>query len=81
MEPNRRRIQGPRGTLYYRETGITAYFWHTFDQVLLRPALMDRVPDKNITVLDSFGTLLLVDKTGKMFRCSDHLPLLVELND
>ena len=72
---------GPCGTLYYRETGITAYFWHTFDQVLLRPELMDRVPDQNIQVLDSLGTLLLVDKTGKMSRCSDHLPLLVELND
>lgn len=72
---------GPCGTHSYRESGITAYFWHTFDQVLLRPALMDRVPDQNIQVLDSLGTLSLLGKSGKISGCSDHLPLLVELND
>lgn len=73
--------KGPPGTHSYSDPGIKAFFWHTFDQVLLRPALLNRVPDQNIAVLTSLGKLTLLNKNGKIVGSSDHLPLLVELND
>ena len=73
--------KGPPGTHSYRDSGIKAFFWHTFDQVLLRPALLDRVPDQNIQVITTLGALSLLNKNGKIAGTSDHLPLLVELSD
>ncbi len=72
---------GPPGTLSYSDTGITAFFWQTFDQILLRPMLMAQVPDQNIQVLTSLGRLSLLNKHGKISGPSDHLPLLVEVSD
>jgi len=72
--------KGPPGTHSYRESGVKAFFWHTFDQILLRPELLGRVPEKNIQVLTSFGELSLLNKKGKIFKPSDHLPILVELS-
>lgn len=73
--------KGPPGTHSYRDSGIKAFFWHTFDQVLLRPALLERVPDQNIQVLSQLDTLSLLNKSGKLSAASDHLPILLELNN
>jgi len=73
--------KGPPGTHSYADSGIKTFFWHTFDQVLLRPALLERVPDENIHVLTALGALSLLNKNGKISGTSDHLPLLIELSD
>jgi endonuclease/exonuclease/phosphatase family metal-dependent hydrolase len=72
---------GPAGT-YFDEGGgrPVAPFWHIFDQVLVRPALADRLTD--VRVLADDGTETLVTGRGRPREAvSDHLPLLFSLND
>jgi exonuclease III len=73
--------KGPPGTHSYRDSGIRAFFWHTFDQVLIRPSLLNRVPDQNVEVISALGTLSLLNNSGKIAPTSDHLPLMVEVSD
>lgn len=72
---------GPAGTYYYPSSETSAYFWHTFDQVLLRPALLPRFKQENLQVLTSTGATALLDALGRPCRerASDHLPLLIKL--
>ena len=51
-----------------------------FDQVLLRPTLMDQLVD--VRILDHVGQEPLVTKKGRPWasELSDHLPILVRLN-
>lgn len=39
------RTAGPPGTYYHRSAAITELFWHMFDQVLVRPTLMESLHD------------------------------------
>lgn len=69
---------GPAGT--FRRSGSTflEYFWRTFDQVLIAPQLLHRVPDSAIEVVATVGKHQLSD--GKRWKNpSDHLPLLVSI--
>ena len=75
---------GPAGTYYYAATAASAYYWHTFDQVLLRPALLERFRPENLRVLTSAGNTPLIkpgDPLGWPWqqRASDHFPLLLTL--
>jgi hypothetical protein len=66
--------QGPSGTYYYsNDTSPT--FWNIFDQVLLRPSLMDSL--KELSILDSDGVDSLLTPSGipNTRISSDHLPL------
>ena len=47
------RTVGPPGTYYHRAATVGALFWHMFDQVLLRPVLMDLLHD--LAILDRIG--------------------------
>ncbi len=77
---------GPPGTYYYRG-GALCYFWNTFDQVLLRPDLLDYFANDQLRVIDKIGqeTSLLIKKEGKTKgridpNISDHLPIMITLN-
>jgi hypothetical protein len=71
---------GPPGTYFY-EPGPEAYYWHTFDQVLIRPDLLAGFSAGSVNVLTAAATTSLLTKAGlpdkKNF--SDHLPLLVKI--
>ena len=74
---------GPPGTYYYGNSGILTYFWNTFDQVLVRPSLMDRfVADRLEVVTDIGDDSLLRPESGRPDdrMASDHLPLLFSLD-
>jgi hypothetical protein len=45
------RSPSPPGTYYRRSGGQTVYFWHMFDQVLLRAELLPYLQDDNVRVL------------------------------
>lgn len=66
---------GPAGTFYYRSSNPHALFWHTFDQVLVRPAAMHLIG--NVRIVDSIGELALTSRNGRPNRreLSDHLPV------
>jgi hypothetical protein len=74
--------KGPPGTYYYDSSEQVSYFWNTFDQVLIRPSLLDIFPDDGLKVLTSANGKKLVrannipdDKVA-----SDHLPILFTID-
>jgi len=74
------RTPGPPGTYYHRSPPPESHIWNVYDQVLLRPSLMDKL--HSVEVLASDGTDLLTTDAGlpSQATCSDHLPLLIRLN-
>lgn len=72
---------GPPGTFFFNRYRNSELFWHMFDQVLLRPDLMDSFSVASLRILDSDGITSLLNHNGipsKTFA-SDHLPLVFEL--
>lgn len=70
----------PCGTYYYEKAEHVNYFWHIFDQVLLRPSLLGGFSDE-VRVLTMAGSTPLLDGSGRPDRqnASDHLPILFNL--
>lgn len=72
---------GPAGTYYRAPIGLATFYWHTFDQILIRPDLLPRFKDDQINVLTSAGSTALITSTGVPNKkdISDHLPLLLTI--
>lgn len=72
---------GPPGTYFYSGSAPVTHFWHTFDQVLIRPDLLPKFEDENVSVLTSAGDISLLDVRGRpdITNASDHLPLLFKI--
>lgn len=72
---------GPPGTYYYGSDD-TSIYWHMLDQVLLRPALLDRFRNQDLTIIEKAGTMSLVSEQGLPNRtiASDHLPIMFKLD-
>lgn len=72
----------PPGSYYRSGSGRTEYFWHSFDQVLLRSDLLDFFRDDSLEVVTRIGERSLVKESGlpDPNAGSDHLPLLIELS-
>lgn len=78
----------PPGTYYWDKSNQTLnIFWHSLDQVLVRPALFDGFRDENFRVLASLPgegpeRIELIRSTGKHWELalSDHLPILFKLD-
>jgi hypothetical protein len=70
------RTPGPSGTFYRASSETVNYYWNTYDQVLMRPALAGHL--RELRVLDSDGTESLLTASGlpDAVNSSDHLPLL-----
>lgn len=72
---------GPPGTFFYNRSQPATYFWHTFDQVLLRPDLIDFFRNTGLQVLTKAGNQELLREAGRIDdRVSDHLPLIISLD-
>jgi len=70
---------GPPGTYYYRGSYVS-YFWNTFDQVLLRPKLLDYFSEKQLHVVSKIGEKSLLYDNGIIDKSiSDHLPIMITL--
>lgn len=74
------RTPGPPGTYYRVSSESVNYFWNTYDQVLVRPALIPHL--SAVRVLDSDGTDSLLKPNGLPddVNASDHLPLFFRLD-
>ncbi|MCB0060675.1 MAG: hypothetical protein KDE19_01115, partial [Caldilineaceae bacterium] len=72
---------GPAGTFFWNPSGHSSYYWHSFDQVLIRPDLLDTFDPSMLQVLDSDGSKSLLSQNGIPDKAwaSDHLPLLFRL--
>jgi hypothetical protein len=71
---------GPPGSYYYSQSEHVAYFWHMFDQVLLRPDVLPMFQNDTLKIIDRVGELSLLNKNGIPDKSiSDHLPILFQL--
>lgn len=69
------------GTYYY-PSGMISYFWNTFDQILLRPDLLDDFQNENLKIITNIGSIELTKESGipDLKIGSDHLPIFVSLD-
>lgn len=69
------------GTYYYDSGEHVTYYWHMFDQVIVRPELVDRLRLDRIEIVERIGAVSLLDAKGLPDRAiaSDHLPLLFSM--
>jgi endonuclease/exonuclease/phosphatase family metal-dependent hydrolase len=74
------RTPGPAGTHFWRSSVLHNPHWGMIDQVLLRPAMIDRLNE--LTVLESDGAhmLLALDGAPDKTHLSDHLPVMFRLD-
>lgn len=72
----------PAGTYHYGSSEAVCYFWNIFDQVLIRPALLDCFRTEELAILTTVtGESLLTDNGfPNKRRYSDHLPLFFRLH-
>ena len=72
----------PKGTYYYNKSTPVNYYWHCFDQVLIRPDLLEYYSDENVQVLTKTEELNLLNQNGipDKINISDHLPIMLTLN-
>jgi endonuclease/exonuclease/phosphatase family metal-dependent hydrolase len=70
------------GTCYFPRSTPLSYYWNMFDQVLVRPDLLNAFPDDGLSILTKTGESQLVDKNGRPDSklSSDHLPILFRLD-
>jgi endonuclease/exonuclease/phosphatase (EEP) superfamily protein YafD len=75
-------LERPVGSYYYESAQHVNYYWNTFDQVLLRPQLMDRFRSDQLKILDRAGDVSLAMESGRPDhgKGSDHFPLLFKLD-
>lgn len=76
------RLGGAPGTYYYDKAEHVTYFWNMFDQVLVRPALLEGLAEESVRILTSVRGLSLLGPGGRPDKgvASDHLPVLVDLD-
>ena len=74
------RTPGPPGTYYHRASNPGNLFWNIYDQVLLRPSLMDDLVNLQILTTDGQSDLVTRDGLPNKSNCSDHLPILFRMD-
>lgn len=66
----------PEGTYYYSKSQHVNYFWNIFDQVVIRPELVEYFDMEKLKIITNVGSISLLNKNGKPNKqISDHLPL------
>jgi endonuclease/exonuclease/phosphatase family metal-dependent hydrolase len=73
----------PPGTYFYNSGSDVNYFWNMFDQVLVRPALLDSISDESVSIVSRVGGVDLLTKRGRPNSAvaSDHLPVICNLSE
>jgi hypothetical protein len=71
----------PPGSYYYDRAELVNHYWNVFEQVMVRPDVMERCDGEEIKILTTPGdvSLLRNDGTPNSKDFSDHLPLLFEI--
>ena len=73
--------EGPPGTYFNPSSKKCEIFWHTLDQVLVRPSMLSRFRSDRLRILTSDGHRSLLNRYEHPSKstASDHLPLVFEL--
>ena len=72
---------GPPGSYFYRKASPECHFWHAWDQVLVRPAILGHFNNARLSVITQIGVTQLIDQKGRpnFKKHSDHLPIAFEI--
>ncbi|HLG17224.1 MAG TPA: hypothetical protein VJH03_22425 [Blastocatellia bacterium] len=75
-------VDGPSGTFYRGSSEHIAYFWHMFDQVLIRPELLGIFRNEDLKILSGIEKRSFLTSRGlpDASVASDHLPILFRLD-
>lgn len=68
----------PLGSYYYNASKHYTLKWNIFDQVLVRPEIMDKLNIQDIKIISDVGDINLCSNSGKP-TISDHLPLFLKI--
>lgn len=69
------------GTYFYQSAKPITYFWNIFDQVILRPNLLEAFDEDSLKILTEINGKKLLTLQGRVDNTiSDHLPVVFELN-
>ena len=71
---------GPCGTYYYNNSSASNYFWHTFDQILIRSDLLQNFDHSGLHVVTHVADQEFLTSGRIDERFSDHLPIVLRLN-
>lgn len=73
---------GPPGTYYYHSSEQITLFWNIFDQVLIRPDLINEFDNSELMIITSDGDISFLTPSGlpNVNLVSDHLPIYFKLN-
>jgi hypothetical protein len=76
------KYEGPPGTYFYERAEHVTYFWHLFDQILLRPELLEYFDNDQLRILTKAGDFELSERNGTpdLQSASDHFPILLNFN-
>lgn len=72
-------FSGAPGTYFHSSPGYLSHYWNLLDQVLIRPAIADRLDRESLCVLTQAGSSSLIAPDGRP-KTSDHLPIYFSLN-
>lgn len=68
--------KGVPGTYYYSGSGHEVYFWNIFDQVIIRPEVIQFFKSDSLKIITNVKETNLLNSNGKPNKnISDHLPI------
>jgi len=72
----------PPGTYYYNSAKPINYYWNIYDQVLIRPDLLDYFSNDSLKIITRVGTTNFLNPSGIPNKniASDHLPIVFHLD-
>ena len=69
------------GSYFYHKSNPDEYFWHIFDQVIIRPSLIEYFDSSKLKILSEGENYNLMTKNNIISgKYSDHLPICFTLN-
>ena len=72
----------PYGTYYYSSSNAINYYWHTFDQVILRPCLLPAFEDESLRIITQIKDVTLLKNNYVPNKdYSDHLPIIFRIQE
>jgi hypothetical protein len=68
------------GTYYYNASKPIEYYWYLFDQVLVRPSMLEEFDEKSLEIVTKIGKHKLLTPSSTIDETiSDHLPVTFNL--
>lgn len=72
----------PPGTYYHTTSIAVTPFWHMFDQVMIRPSLIEKFIPNSFEIVTHAGVIPLLDQSSHPDKkYSDHLPIIFEIKE